>query len=299
VIGGRKVANADGSFNLVIDRPIAPVSTNPVVMRPFKIYNINNIQNPQLRALTFQIRGGIVAWRSNYFEGELVGNFEEYVFCGLDSLGSNFDLPPQPNSGPNIVLQNAADTLIFDSSLGLVQILPQIVLQGQFDGINQIAASFWLKIIDVENVGAFVQLWGRMYSGNVFDASGRPNNPFPAPDPSIIPIGTIAFSNGSLLSVQIFQYLWDNVLNRFLPTAPIIAPVNSPMQFRGSWTQDNLSGEIFYPGDLVTDDTAPVQIVGTAVSYYFVYSYMSDVRPQNQPPSTNPGSWRKTFSVFQ
>lgn len=290
------------AFN-VVKQP-ASASGAQANMMPFKIYNISNTTDSTLSWRTFQIRCGYIGWRTKSEDLVFQGNFEQLIFCPFDGAGDVFDSPPIPSIGPSILLSNNQDTLILDKLANEQTgnpILPQIVLQPQFDDFHQIAASFWIKVLDDDEFGLNIQLWGRMYSDNVFDSTGRPSTIFPAPDPTMIPLGHVFYLNDQQQSF-VGQFQWGNLLNRFAPTAPPVAPRASPMQYRGAWTADNLSGQTFYPGDLVVDDTQRFNLAFNPVDgsvqayYYVVYMFIDDARQISQPPIQSPGQWRDMFS---
>src|ERR1035438_4740542 len=68
VQGARKVRNADGSFNLVINpSPPSPPTVNPPAMYPFRLYQAPNMANAADNWRTFQMRLGYIGFRSKYF----------------------------------------------------------------------------------------------------------------------------------------------------------------------------------------------------------------------------------------
>lgn len=281
---------------------------------PFKIYQIGNqsatdAQNAAYVAVgadinnfTFQIRSGFIGYRSQYFlHVGFPATFEEPLFCICTDNIDVFDSPPVANTGLTVVLSNAADTLIYDdSSFGLN--LPQIAIDPTEDDLGQIRASFWIVLIDDPDLGLYTQLWGRMFTDDVFDSTGRPTDPLPSnTDSSIVPIGTVLYNaalTGSFASLNgVVQYLSGNLSNRYAALAPLgstLGPVSVP---RGFWTADSLSGEVFYMGDVVQDDSA-IYFTISGKNFYAVWTYTGasagKIAIISSPPSASSSNWKQT-----
>lgn len=291
VIGGsvKWSQNAEGT-TLIIDPKISGVESS--LGHPFQIYNVAKIGG---RAAddwrTFQIRGGYFGARSKYWVFPTFGNYEVALFnYGTDAgwNGYNLDDTIVPNTingvHGQLTLPNVGDTNITETHNEGIFPIDQIILDSTFDGDNQIRASFWLEIRDnsgiTNNFGLY--LWARMYSP-VPGTTGRTANPFPASDPSIIPIGTVRIYRDKTIYTE--QYLTGNQLNRY----------TGADTFRGFWTADALAGQVFYTGDTVVDDTATASMALNSpsgnFSYYKVFRYGGGINAVANSPLTTPANW--------
>lgn len=244
---------------------------------PFAIYNIENTEviggkrNPKLDPYTFQIRSGIIGARSYLTVGSFdvpsngnrySANFESLIYCfntdGLGNIGfsglpggssGSFYDPASPNTygNSNVTLSNLADTLITGLKDGILH--SQVVLDQTPDYYGDCLGSFWIELVDDADLGIFPNLMGRMWTFDSF--SFRPQDPFPTGS-NIIPIGVCnrhVYSPADVRGeyIQVSQYISGNLICRYPPNVQI---------FRGKWVTDLLSGKVFYPNDLVLDDSA-------------------------------------------
>ena len=240
-------------------------TVSPPIMFPFKIYQIGG---------AIQIRSGFVGFRSKYFTnayGLSYGNSEQELFCQCTDSTWLVDDPPIANGGPTVTLANSTDTIIVDLSTSVYygQILPA----AGADENGEINLSFWLKITDTAaGIGAYSKLYGRMWTRRSGSSTGRSLGMFPPSDKNIIPLGTIGVGANPFWE----QIQWGNLCNRYpmFPTddqatinlgAGLISAGGSAINYRGDWDANNLNGQIFYPGDLVSDSTVYTKLVGTIV----------------------------------
>lgn len=259
---------------------------------PFIIYNINNVSATaaqkkmfidlglNIDQFTFQIRSGLVGARSyltlpeDTAESDLTGyplqafgNFEQQLFCPGTDIGTEtstdpFYYPEVANPGTSVILDDSQPTLLWGVTAGSPINTPatsfnQIVMNQRVSGNAQernASAGFWLQIIDDPLNGIYANLMGQMFDYNQNPPRGL--SPYPSGS-NIVPLGVVAYSfniftNG--FSVTTEQAQGGNLINRFPPTLG---------SFRGAWNalfaalpagKTNL---VFYPGDIVIDDTAP------------------------------------------
>ena len=195
------------------------------------------------------------------------------MYCpNTDINAQNFDSPPVANTGLTVQLSNTADTLIWDSAVNNpLGPFAQIALDPNFDASSLSEASFWIKIIDDPVLGVYPQLWGRMFSADGDFA--RPVNSLPSnTDSSIIPIGEVSIPASSTSGVTFYQYISGNLTNRYAAIGPIDSPLGPVNIQRGYW-KSGLSGQVFYKGDIIVDDSAELfnGIRQTPPSGYFTY----------------------------
>ena len=305
-------------------------------MFPFKIYNTSNasatdaqkdlftVAQLDINAFTFQIRGGLIGFRSyvnllGQFNGympivpEIEGNFEQlaYSVC-TDSAQANqanpsntydFYYPPSSNTGVCTVLDDVNPTLLVGipagSPAGTAFIFSnQIALNPNSDGtldFTNFAAGFWIEIVDDANNGIYANLMGRMYNLDV--AGRRVENPFPTGS-NIIPLGVvkIGYVNNAgtgPTAWTIEQYQTGNLVNRFLPELG---------NQRGKWSEifaDLPAGKtqlMFYPGDIVIDDTNSIAWGISGNNYFGIYQFIA-VNPAAKIVSAVPlaisGDWNQ------
>lgn len=243
---------------------------------PFKIYNINNVSNPSLSSFTIQIRSGQIAMRSAYkVDYPLVANnSEQPMDCLLDNT-PQFDSQPTALTGGNITLDNLVDTLIYDSGPLNLQVgnTKQIVFDGTSDIAGSALSSYWIEVIDTAAAGATqglsFKLWGRMFQIHGDAPPARQETPFPTASASIIPLGIVTCQLGTIISIE--QFVSSNLINRY-PQSPLNSKCSTAGFLRGAWTADSLSGQVFWPGDLVVNDSAILQTIA-GINFYGVYSY--------------------------
>ena len=289
---------------------------------PFKIYNIGNqsasdvqkaayvAAGADINYFTYQVRSGVVGFRSQYNfvpSGAVSGTFgvfEEGLNCLCTDDTQFFESSPVANTGLSIALSNVADVLIYDDKIGGP--LPQILIDPTYDSAFVILASFYLKLIDDPAGTPYSQLWGRMFTGAISDPTGRPTTPLPSvTDSSIIPLGFVYLIKNIPANSGVYQYQWGNLVNRYASESPLSSPLGPVNIQRGYWSAgaDNLSGQFFYKGDVVVDDTV---LLGSCASvggstanvfFYGVYTFIGTVSPQVNSPATEPGSWRQTGTL--
>lgn len=280
---------------------------------------------------TFQIRDGLVGWRPRFPQfhaGSLPnnvfiigsngdGNFAWTLYVRNDSQMSSggsglpvslFGTPldPFPTASASItrsgvILQDSTDTLIsgFDSGGSTIlagQILLSNTLLGQ--GGFAPAASFWIEITDSATKGFYANLWGRMI-GPI--ETPRPGVAYPSGN-NIIPLGLVIcdnfnFSGGGFIPgirPAFQQRQCGNFLNQYTNSAN-----GGLMNYRGAWGVDSLSGQLFYPGDIVVDDTVQYNALTISgedgINYYGIFQYTGWNNPSNPPSAfqietVSPGS---------
>jgi hypothetical protein len=283
---------------------------------PFQIYQPLNPDGTPTGDFTFQIRGGLIGYRSQYWMGTLSGwDFEQAMEAdctdGLNgvavfanSAAAN-PIPPMPFVA-QVTLANATDTLIWDGAGTFGA--SQIVLNSTPDSLDTIQAAFWIKIIDDPDLGIYPQLWGRMWTNDPVDPTGRPTTPYPNTEgvnQSIIRLGNLFqvydfdVGPGGLPGWSINQYQLGNLVNRYAALAPLSAPFATPNNIRGYWLANSLSGEVFYDGDLVIDDSI---IIVTALSdgqnFYGVYVYTHGFNIETASPAANGYNWTRISVII-
>ena len=254
---------------------------------PPKIYNIGNqsatdmqkalFAGVDINRFTFQIRSGVVGLRSKFshlgrtLDGSVFGAYETETFCECTDDTEDFSVAPTANLDRSVQLLNASDVLIFEQIATIPFTTPcQVLLDPTADSLGLIQAAFWLKILDTDpsiSLGLRTQLWGRMFTGDPSDPTGRPTNCLPSfTDASIIPIGRVDLKNVAGDVPPIFQYQSGNLVNRYASVGPVDNPFGPVSIQRGYWTSDSLAGQVFYNGDIVVDDTVILGTVATVSS---------------------------------
>ena len=278
---------------------------------PFKIYNMGNASATDVQkavytaagqsidTFTFQVRGGVVEYRSSKTPTQETpfAILALDVDCPNTDTGTNFGDPPVSNTAASISLANNADTLIFDTSAPYPADQPvQVLVDPGFDGFTQSLASFWVKIIDSGGSGVYAQLWGRMFTADGLHPYGRPNLPFPSNlDTSIIPIGYVTIYQGLPADNFVYQYQWGNLVNRFTALAPLVSPLGPVAIQRGAWVADALSGQVFWTGDIVIDDSVVLAALAPlAQNLYGVYTCIGGAFGSVVAPSSDLARWRLT-----
>jgi len=287
------IPNPDGQTLVLSTNPSAQLET----FFPFKIYPMPNVVDPTLSALTYQVRSGYVSWRSAYkltvpLMGEAfspMGNNEQLIYCLCTDFTTNFQAQPTAGTGGNVPLANATDTLIFDPTGGSFA-YAQVVINADLDANNQRLFSFWINIVDNPDplIGVYAQLWGRMWTTDVVNVLGRNSQPFPG-GYSTIPLG---FYDGTDAGI-VTQLQFNNVLNRFSPS-PSGSLVSPAGILRGYWSEiiaASPTGQIFWSGDRVVDDTVIIKTDGTN-DFYGTYTFKAPYALQSLSPSTNLTNWR-------
>lgn len=265
---------------------------------PFYIYNIDNATDSTKNAQTFQIRDGLVGFRPQYHYSftdtqmnRLLanGNYElPLLATGTDGIGFASPNPWQLYSGANDapdfsipVTQNGGGSITFDGTTNPMLICSndpatanppgvQIVIDPGANAFFQV--SFFVKIIDAAG-GAYTELWASRNNG-----LGNPPL-FSKTIPNIeqtIAIGAITFRQN--VGYFISQVQYGHLMNRYLelapnPTAPTAVVGSEPKYAqvaqvnRGYWTFNGLSGKMFYPGDVVVDDTVNFTVAALGGCY--------------------------------
>ncbi len=299
-----QVQQLSGAVNKLRRRVLTPPTTPPVQpapLYPFSIYQINNVTDPALSPLTFQVRTGVIGLRSIYitqndvpsnFNTKTWGNFEipyEVYFDSINKDGfdasPNFsNVPPIANTGGNTQLLNGTDVQIGGGT--------QIVLDDEIDSpllFGDCRASLWLKIVDGPAGGGTqlqARFWGRMYTNNASSTLGRELQPFPDPDPTIIPIGLIGnMGVNRAAPFTVLQLQSGNLINRFNPGV-ISGLTASPTYQRGYWSTDSLSGQVFWNGDSVVDDSHIIVTISGS-DFYGTYSYIGGSGIETNSPAIN------------
>ena len=263
-------------------------SSSKTLMYPFRIYQAGNIANPTDNWRTFQMRSGAIGFRSKYYlpsSGASVGtglsvdggNFENVI---TDIKGSDeqsyYESPIQPTAASLIEIPSVGAVPITQS--GLAQ-PTQFMLSDLPDDLGYYQAGLWVKITDDKATGLTAQLWGQMFSATPSDHTGRGQSPFPAADPTIVPIGIItcgSYPAGNKIFDSVTQLQFGNLINRYAPTSGDFS--SSQISLRGDWDNDNLVGQVFWPGDLVS-----YQYGTPKVTNLFIHN--NSVSVQNNPPT--------------
>ena len=275
---------------------------------PFKIYQPTGTSN------TFQIRDGIVEYRSAYFVSVVTGNagnFSNALYCPNTDYNSNaiYSINPsslangvnfdrvQVNNGNPIAVTNVA-TLISESVES--QQANQITTVALATGTGVI---FWIQIVDDPTLGVYVQTYAQVVN---FTTTNFPVYPQGA---NIVPIGFVVW-NGSSYDIQ--QYQYGNLVQPYRNLGPIYNATlpsgfwDYPQILRGNWSEiiNNVgSGSfgLFYPGDIVQDNTSFHAIGG----FNFQTSYICinptpfiTSTPPNIDFNNNAGDWIPVTSVI-
>ena len=249
------------------------------------------------------MRDGIFGGRNLFNADTNIGNLDFDVSgsgdfqirMGVQNDESLLDLFAKPVSDISnyTLLDDTADTILYDptfftsdSTAGQI-ILNNINSSMSNDGYFY--ASFWIEIIDTVDDGYYAQLTGRMWAPD--GAGGRPVNPFPDADTSIIPLALI---KANAVGYFIEQIQSGNIVNRYPPDYTT---------FRGLWSADNLSGQYFFNGDIVRDDTLPPYFLlvennppGGTIGFFREYKYIGGWNKETARPT--PGTkWQAIRST--
>jgi len=122
------------------------------------------------------------------------------------------------------------------------------VLNGTPDSFGEINAAWWIEWTDSIEDGFFNQIKCRMWSQGF--AEPRSGNPFPL-GANIIPLGyaRVTVSTTHVYDLGVTQYVSSNLTDRYQP--PMYPLQVGVMNYRGDWNDDALSGQFFFPGDVV------------------------------------------------
>jgi len=310
---GQKAAIHQSDSNTLIELP--PNTPKIDKVSNFQIYNIANATDSSKNNFTFQIRPGIIGFRpafippgyenTNNLFSEMVGNWE-FPLIGTgtdnssgisysDTYAGDFDsnYVPTPNSGGSVVVlpNTGTATLITSTNPNAESLFVQIEVE-QIIGSSQFA-HFWVLIKENSTDGCYTELWGANNS-----AAGAYNTAFPedAQVNGSLPIGFVFWANGSNSSdFLISQIQIGNAIGNMRQINPLLIPhgaqpsVNMiPQSWRGkyseipSFTYLGSEYKIFYPGDVVVDDSTMQNFYsapsGTAsTKYYTQYIFTNNV----------------------
>ena len=298
------------------DADLSASSNAAEVMFPFKIYSIGD-------SLTLQIRSGLIGFRSNYLiPGETInsttyyyqGNYElSLTGTGTDNAGFDEDRAPYEGNFPartsiqappedyfyaaptansggsfNLVADGSAQ-LICSNELGSAN-PPGIQIKLPSDMPDDSYVSFWIEMVDDSTLGPYTKLWGSINRAIAFgnNTLGNPS------DKQTMAIGWAYYANAAS-SPQIFQLQSGHLVNRYLEKMPQtkmnggnIPKFAGVAQIqRGWWTFNSLSGKVFYPGDVIVDDTH--NFASAAIGSYFkTYTYNQNIMGiESSPPFAN------------
>lgn len=238
---------------------------------PFKIYQVpqefcppadpDNDYDPVIDSWrTIQIRMGQISYRSAY-SVEL-----SPLDCG------NWNSRFQVDGGSDGQINPTSSTLNLQN-IGEVKYLPSIGIVSPstpYTNVtwiinkipnnqgSQVACAFWIEFTDSAEDGFYPVIKAQMMNFTSGRIPDRPDFPFPS-GTNIFPIGIVYSpynSSGSDLipSLTGYNILTSNIVDRYSP--PVITAQTGPMMFRGNWYDDDsggLSGQVFYPGDVVTN----------------------------------------------
>jgi len=273
---------------------------NPSQLNAFSIYAIGN---------GYQIRDGIVSFRSKYSYYENsdsslyagIGNYEYPLYCpntdgetpdGLTSayqfFGYDFNAQPTQNSTPVILDTGGAVTPINPGSIILIP-------SGALGGSADFLAVFWVVITDSNATGLSVQLNGQLVNATASSPENILTPTYPA-GANIILVGWVEVS--SVNGIKIQQYQFGNLTNRYLPQVLNGASAGfSPSAYRGYWTADALSGQVFYPGDIVSDDSASLVTISGSI-FYGTYIWTGAPAAVSSSPKTTAASWKQISAAI-
>lgn len=235
------------------------------------------------------------------------GGFQELLLIQGDNQLPSFEQPDETGQGQNgnslIISLPDVDTVItgFDA-VGNYFNFPLItfdVSQGTAGNLFTQAA-FWLEINDTATTPppptanspfAFVNLKCRIFLGDGSDEA------FPIKSPNVIPLAIVYISNSTDFGTEmsITQLMTGNLINLFDSYFNIAATGASGLaagtktNWRGDWDADTLSGQFFYPGDLVTQGTIPTATTGgfSAKLLYVCLNYLQE----STPPGSDATNW--------
>ena len=275
--------------NMVLELP-TPVESP--VMFPFKIYQIDNRIDKSLNKYTFQIRSGLIGFRSAYkipedgaslssvttycytanWEMPLIGtgtdnvNWNAYQYL-LSGSAIDFSAPPTVNGGGSVDLDPAgAPTLICENYPGSSFPFDGVQITISAAAIEPVSAVFWIKVLDDAVLGPYTQLWGKVnfQEGLTTEFS----YPSISDGSELVLIGSVTYG-GNISGFNnpngvVCQSQCGNLLNRYLQLAPILTGTpfrGVPQVFRGkvsgipvSSTVGSVNYRIYFPGDIVIDD---------------------------------------------
>ena len=227
-----------------------------------------------------------------------VGNYQ-YVFCvygdGLQSFAADTDIADNSTT----IMLGAAGTpqLIcgIDKASGDFLSYNQIVINTGLTGTVQ--AAFWLEIID-DPTSIYTSVYPNLM-GQMYDYTAGTAFPYPSANVNIIPIAIVGMGNANS-EMFIEQFLSGNLINLFdayfnnnraVAGGPSGLAVGSKTFFRGDWTGDSLSGQYFYPGDLVRDVQPGLNPPGFNYLVKSTYVCMTYLAAATTNPAADTTNW--------
>ncbi len=220
------------------------------LFHPFKIMLVPEdlCIDPATYGRTYQVRSGFASFRPKwYVEAPPIrlcnSEPQYYIQRGTDQVageGLDFETPDMVMATESVAVANTGDHGASSSSA-----VAEFVLDADLDSDDERNAAFFIKFDDSgsDATPPVYQVLCRMVTNQPADPTGRTTQPFD-PDPTVIPIGIA--NNDPTFGLYVEQRLFDHVLNRYGQF-----PHLGPMNYRGNWTDDSLSGQVFYPGDVV------------------------------------------------
>jgi hypothetical protein len=277
----------------------------------------------------FQIRSGTVGTRPKWaidsgkyqdlLETDIInplnapGGSPELVI-GVDCDGNltSSTVPASPGSGGVVTVpaNGNGSVLIYgylgDGPAGEASTFAQygqiILDNSQFNSDTkqyETACMFWLEIIDDPETlkGFYVNLMAQTCGYGldwVYDV------PFPT-GANIIPLAVVQTVNVNLPGQDAIGIVWQiqsgNATNRWAGMAG-----GSVQTLRGRWTADNLSGQFFYPGDVIIDDSNPYTLedsLGHAIAtYQFNWVYTGTAGTVTNTPFDSAVNWTQLCSTI-
>jgi hypothetical protein len=174
----------------------------------------------------------------------------------------------------------------------------QIILDNsQFDPDSNrylTACMFWLEIIDdpVTLDGFYVNLMAQTCG---YGLGWGYNVPFPTGS-NIIPLGVVR-TDSLDLNITIDQIQSGNAVNRWAGMAG-----GSVQTLRGRWTADSLSGQFFYPGDVIIDDSNTYTLEDSfshpIATYQFNWVYVGNAGTVTNTPFIGYSDWMSLCSTL-
>lgn len=235
---------------------------------------------------TFQIRDGFASGRSKHVADSanalfFGSNFENvfHVVAGTDHLGLagtfNWDFQAELYAAdpfPARLPSDGSETPNLNNH--------QFVLADTVDDPNTVGAAFWIDLKDT-TAGLSPVIRGRMFATVAF----------PGPSPHIIPIATVTtplftpYDPSIKQQLQITQYTFNHVINRYCPGYSDGFD-SAPLFYRGNWDDDSLSGQTFYPGDVV-------QVYSNNGLQVALFEHDENYQVETQNPADFPTRWKQ------
>lgn len=278
-------------------RRVLTPPTTPLVyqLNAFSIYAIGG---------GFQIRDGIIGFRSKYFlstdlelsGGSIInsGSYEIPVYCQNTDLSlDNTQFPGIDFSRQPANYSSSPQTLDAGGVATIIGPLQTIVIPPTYANGH---AVFWVEITDDPAHGITVATYGKITNPQMGD-----NFSFYPQGANVFPIGYVSYFQGVK---KIQQYQTGNLTNRYLPYT---IGGNSPLNYRGRWSADSLSGQAFYDGDVVEDDSQVLQsfwvssssggAVTTNLQFYGAFVYTAGAAIETTNPAANLANWTRIWKT--